>query len=301
MKYQFNEKKLGTTIEIIIIEGKKKEKEIIDNISLLWLFIDEFENEFSRFRDNSMLNKLNRGKYITVSNRFLDILAKSINIYRFTNNYFNPLLNLKNIWYSNNFTDNSFKIVKEEMDLNLDEIKIKWNDIYLKSDQNLDFGWIAKWYLVDELSRKLEEFWYNNYIVNAWWDIYMRWINDEGNKWGIGIENPYGDGYIWIIELSNFSISTSGSYKRHWTIEWKNYHHIVNPINLENETSLVWITIIAPKCYISDTLATAIFCMWIEKWKEFMIKNWIDWILFGKNKDIFLTPNFRQKYSFTYL
>lgn len=301
MEYKFNDKKLWTTFEIIIVENEWKDKEINDNMFLIWKYIDEFEQEFSRFRDNSQLTNLNNQKNLNVSRTFLDILAKSMNLYRFTNKYFNPLLNLKNLWYSHSFAENNFEILLENQDLNLEEINIVWENIVLKENQNIDFWWIAKWYLVDKLDEKLSDFWYTNYLVNAWWDIYMKWLNNENEKWVIWIENPYEQWYIWTVSLSDISISTSGSYKRHWKIKWEDYHHIVNPYTWKNENSLIWITIISSKCYISDSLATAIFSMWIDKWKEFMLNNWIDWILFWSNKSIFLTPNFTKKYTFTNL
>lgn len=299
MKFTFSSKKIGTIIEIIINEDDEKEIEINNNISFLWLFIDDFENEFSRFITDSKLSQLNNNKILSASDRFLDILNKSVSLYRFTNWYFNPLLKLKNIWYSNSFSENNFEILKEDENLDFERVSINWNDIKLLNNQSIDFWWIAKWYLVDLVSSKLVKFWYKRFLVNAWWDLYAKWLNNDYQKWIIWIENPYDGWYIWTIKLINISISTSWSYKRHWQIDWKNYHHIVNPINLENETSLIWISIISSKCYISDSLATAIFSMWMQKWKEFMIKNWIDWILFWKNKDIFLTPNFKEKYSFT--
>ncbi len=301
VKYNFSWKKLWTVIEVVIIEDEEKEIEINKNISFLWKFIDQYENEFSRFINNSSLNKLNLEKTLEVSDTFLDIFNKSLLIYRFTKWFFNPLLNLKNIWYTNSFNDNNFEIVKQEENLDLEKVIINWNELKLKYNQNLDFGWIAKWYLVDLISKKLEEFWYKNFLVNAWGDIFIKWFNNEWKKWVIWVENPYNSWHVWSIKLTNISISSSWSYKRHWTIDWKKYHHIVNPNTWENEKSLVGITIIAPKCYISDSLATAIFAMWMDKWKEFMIKNWIDWILLWSNKNIFLTQNFKQKYSFTNL
>lgn len=301
MKYNFTKIKLWTTIEIIIVDNLKDKLDVDRDISILWDFVEEFENEFSRFIGHSSLSRLNKEKDLEVSDVFIDILQKSLNLYKFTSGYFNPLLNLKNIWYSHNFKDNNFEIIPEDIDLDLEDIVINWNRILLNANQNLDFWWIAKGYLVDLLVKKLEDLWYENFSVNAWGDIYLKWLNEENEKWVVWIQSPYVQWYIWTVSLSDTSISTSWSYKRHWQINGENYHHIINPYTLKNENSLIWITIISQKCYISDSLATAIFSMWMDKAKEFMTINWIDWMLFWSNRSVFLSTNFTEKNSFTNL
>ncbi len=298
MRFEFEEKKLWTTFEIIIVDND--EKNVWKNIYQIWKMVDIFEENFSRFKENSLLSKLNKEKSLDVNIEFIDIFNKSKDLYDFTNWYFNPLVNLNTIWYSSSFFNNKFEKIDYEQNLLISEIVLEWNKLTLKNNQNIDFWWIAKWYLVDKISTRLKQFWYENFLVNGWWDIYLSWLNEEWNNWWVSIESPYDENSIlWWIRLSNVSVSTSWSYKRNWNIDWEKYHHILNPHTLKNDNQLVWITIISPNCYVSDSLATAIFCMWMDDWKKFLIKNWIDWILFWKIKKIFITPNFEKKYSFT--
>ncbi|HBB04520.1 TPA: hypothetical protein DCZ39_06625 [Patescibacteria group bacterium] len=103
------------------------------------------ELEFSRFIPNSSLSIVNKNRTGVVSDAFIDILKKCKEIYTDTDSYFNPLINLSQIGYSKDFHSNEF--IKQEainVNLNLEKIEIKGNQITLQEGQNLDFGGIVK-------------------------------------------------------------------------------------------------------------------------------------------------------------
>lgn len=297
MRFEFEKKKLWTTFEIIIINDD--EEKVNKNIYQIWNMVDIFENKFSRFKNDSLISILNEKKELEFDSEFFDIYQKSKNLFELTNWFFNPLVNLNTIWYSKSFEKSDFLILNTEQNLNFNNILIDSWKIILQKNQNIDFWWIAKWYLVDKISKQLIENWFTDFLVNWWWDIFISWLNEEWNKWGISIESPYeNESILGWVRLTNISISTSWSYRRKWNIRWERFHHILNPHTLKNDNELLGITIISQHCYYSDSLATAIFCMWIDEWKKIMIKNNIDWILFWKYKKIYITPNFNDKYMF---
>lgn len=285
---------MWTNIEIIINSEINIEKEIYE---AFWIFYS-YELEFSRFLKNSTLSLLNQNKTLEVSSRFLDVFNLCKEIYNITNWFFNPLINLSNIWYSSNFEDNNFSKTSILNNLNMDEIKIEWNFINLLQDQNLDFGWIVKWYCVDIVAEYLLEKWCKDFIINAWWDIYTSW-NNNWKKWIIWIDNPFiPDTLIWSIELENKSISTSWSYKRNWKIKWNNYHHIINPNNYSScENEIISLSLISQKTYITDTYATACFNMWIEKSLKFLERNNIDSLIIWTDSKMY-TSKWFNNYNF---
>jgi thiamine biosynthesis lipoprotein ApbE len=59
--------------------------------------IYSLEKEFSRFSNLSDLSLLNKEKELELSNRFIKIFNIVKTIYKETDGYFNPLMNLKNI------------------------------------------------------------------------------------------------------------------------------------------------------------------------------------------------------------
>lgn len=85
----------------ISIVSQKNPMSYIDN----WFDIfSSYEKEFSRFQASSDLSILNFKKQLKVSSRFLEVFYLSKEIYKKTSWFFNPLVNLKNIWYSQTFS-----------------------------------------------------------------------------------------------------------------------------------------------------------------------------------------------------
>lgn len=284
---------MWTDIEIII----SCDKNPIENINNSFGIFYSMELEFSRFLKNSSLSLLNKNKILEVSNRFIEVFNLSKEIFRKTDWFFNPLVNISHMWYSKSFEKKDFLEVPYWNNLDLEKIKIAWNMIAIWKEQNLDFWWIVKWYSVDLVRDYLISKWFTNFIINAGWDIYISWKNN-GKKWIIWIDNPFKkDEMFASIELENISISTSWSYKRNWNIWEKNYHHILNPLNNSNENEIVSITIIAENTYLSDCYATACFSMWIGKTIDFMEQNLIDWIIIWSNWKIYHSK-WINKYDF---
>lgn len=294
MIYSKKEFFMWTDIIITILSDNNALEDIYNSF---WIFYS-FEKEFSRFLESSDLTKLNKTKECELSNRFIEIfkLSKKINID--TNWFFNPLINLNNIWYSKDFMQWIFEKKDEKNDLDLNKVSIIWNFISLKDNQNLDLWWIVKWYCVDYVSNYLKEKWYKNFIVNAGWDVYLSWYNSTWKIPIVAINNPFDKEKIFAtLELKDASISTSWTYKRKWNIDNKNYHHIINPFIQKNLDEIISISLISDNCYISDSYATACIAMWIEKSLKFLSEKNIDWVIIWSDSKIYQTK-WLSKYNF---
>lgn len=293
MQYSRKDFLMGTNIIITVISDINPLKDIYDSF---WIFYS-LEKEFSRFSDNWDISVLNTKKELEVSDRFIDVLNLSKEIYDITDGFFNPLVNIRNIWYSWDFWKWVFEKTEEKIDLDIDKISIIWNFVTLKENQNLDFWWIVKWYWVDLVTKYLKDKWYNDFIINAWWDIFISWNNLQGKPPVVWIDNPFNNKEIFAtLELKDKSISTSWTYKRKWNINNENFHHILNPKTNTNNKDIISISLIADKCYIADTYATACIAMWIEKSLEFLEKQNIDWIIIWSDSNIYQTK-WMSKYN----
>lgn len=284
-KFEFNFKALWTHCLIIIInENNNWLNKIINNC---YEKIISFENEFSRFRQDSVLSKLNKEKKLQVSDDFLTLINYSREIFDLTNWYFNPLIDLRKIWYSHTFEDKNFEKIQLNEDLSFKDIKNYWNFLEIWENMNLDFWSIAKWYLAEKISKYLTEKWYKNNLVNMWWDIYASWKNLDWEDWNISIQSPFWDENLKkILKISNKSISTSWIYLRNWEISWEKFHHIRNPFSQKQENELVSVSIIHEKWYMTDALATAIIAMWKDMALKFCDKNKIKYLFILSNWDI---------------
>lgn len=265
-EYSFSALWTGCLISVIN-ENDENLNKIINNCYNKTL---SFEQEFSRFRTDSVLSKLNKEKRLKVSEDFLSLVYKSREIYKLTNAYFNPLIDVRKIWYINDFDKKEFRKLEINEDLSFDKVKNYWDELEIWENMNLDFWSIAKWFLAQKLSDYLTEKWYKNNLVNLWWDIYASWLNLEWKKWQIAISSPFLENEnIDIIEISNESISTSWIYKRKWKIDWKKYHHIRNPFSSKTQNEIVSASIIHQFWYMTDWLATWVIAMWKQKAIDF--------------------------------
>ncbi|MDD2907537.1 MAG: FAD:protein FMN transferase [Candidatus Gracilibacteria bacterium] len=288
MKYEKTNFLMGTDITITVISVNNSLQDIYDGFAIFY----SLEKEFSRFSETSDLSILNHKKNLEVSDRFIDILNKSYEIYKLSNTYFNPLVSVKNIGYSHNFALSIFEKICENVNLDFDKVAIIGNFVTLKENQNLDLGGIVKGYGVDLVSTFLKSRGYTDFIVNAGGDIYLYGNNTSGKIPVVGIDSPFNKTDIFAtLEVKNSSVSTSGIYKRKWELDGKNYNHILNPETNTNNSEIISITLISPKCYITDAYATACIAMGIKKSLIFLEKENIDALIIGSDGNIYQTKN----------
>lgn len=139
-------------------------------------------------------------------------------------------------------------------------------DVYYQG--KLDPSGIVKGYAIYEAARMLRKKGFKNFYVEISGDIEVVGKNRNGEKWKVGIKNPFNTREIVkVLRVSNCGIATSGNYERG--------KHIYNPLSKRNAQDLASITVIGPNIYEADRFATAAFAMegngitFIESLKEF--------------------------------
>ncbi len=129
----------------------------------------------------------------------------------------------------------------------------------------LDVGAIAKGYACEQVARYLENKGISGYIINAGGNIRAIGAKPDGEKWAIGLENPNLSDeekpYIAYLSLDTQSLVTSGSYQRFYTVNGKNYHHIIDPETLMPSERYLSVSVICPDSGMGDALSTALFNM----------------------------------------
>jgi thiamine biosynthesis lipoprotein ApbE len=91
MLFSRSEKHLGTAFEIQIVSEKADTEQVITE---LFRYCEDFEAEFSRFRDTSSLSILNREKQLQVSERFIELLGRSLELEKETDGVFSVTANV---------------------------------------------------------------------------------------------------------------------------------------------------------------------------------------------------------------
>jgi thiamine biosynthesis lipoprotein len=93
----------------------------------------------------------------------------------------------------------------------------------------------------------------NNFYLEAGGDIQTSGFNDKGERWSIGIKNPFEPTeMIKVVYLGGEGIATSGNYFLG--------EHIYSPAK-EKASEIVSLTVVGQNIYEADRFATAAFAM----------------------------------------
>lgn len=139
------------------------------------------------------------------------------------------------------------------------------------SEMLLDVGAVAKGYAVECVAKKLSEKGIKGYLLNVGGNIKIVGERPDNQKWVVGIENPDTSEdlpYIEYLGLDKYSLVTSGNYQRFYTVNGKNYHHIIDTKTNMPSAYFNMVSVICEDSGKADALSTALFCMKIEDGKK---------------------------------
>ncbi|MBT8318163.1 MAG: FAD:protein FMN transferase [Lutibacter sp.] len=245
--------------------------------------IDAVNASVSTYIPTSDISLINKGDTsIVVDHFFEEVYFKSERIYKETDGEFDPTVGvLVNAW----------GFGPEKGLNNLDSVQVKelltyvgFNKVKLENHKIIklypeiyfDFNAIAKGYLVDIVGRLFEYYNIENYLVEIGGEIRAKGVNQKGEFWRIGIENPNEDGtrsFATAIQLKNESMATSGNYRKfRITDSGEKFVHTINTkTGYATESNLLSASVItAFDCADADGYATALMAMGLEKSKQFL-------------------------------
>ena len=235
------------------------------------------------------VNELKDGAHrtVTVDSRIIDLLLYAKDMYAKTGGKTNIAMgSVLSIWHDyrtegmNEPADAKLPpaelLAEASEHTNIDNLIIdKENNTVFLSDpkMSLDVGAIAKGYAVEMIARSLEEKEITGYVINVGGNVRTIGVKGDGNAWVAGIENPSddeNDPYIAYLNLSGESLVTSGSYQRYYTVDGKNYHHIIDTTTNMPAERYLSISIVCKDSGLADALSTALFCMSYEEGIEIL-------------------------------
>ena len=156
----------------------------------------------------------------------------------------------------------------------LDEEK---KTVYLADPQmSLDVGAIAKGYAVERTARKLEAQGVQSLLMSIGGNLRSIGKKEDGTPWRAGVQNPdltAAEQNLTVIDLTDASLVTSGSYQRYYTVDGKQYHHIIDPDTLYPAEYSWAVSVLAEDSGLADALSTALFAMPVEEGKA-LVNGW---------------------------
>lgn len=279
-------------------DAKCKEiKALLEEYHKLYDIYHSYEGINNLYTVNSLVD----GKHqpVKVDKKIINLIQFAEEMYYFTDGKLNIAMgSVLRMWhdYREQGTDNPKDAKLPDMELLkkanehtiFDNIIVNKSEstVYLADDEMfLDVGAVAKGYVAERVAKWLIGKEYYGYILNIGGNV--RSIErDDGENWSVGIENPDTEDtenpYIETLSFGAMSLVTSGSYQRFYTVDGKNYHHIIDSESLMPAENFVSVSVLSADSSVADALSTALFCMTYEEGVallEYCIDTEVMWVL----------------------
>ena len=160
-----------------------------------------------------------------------------------------------------------------------------------KGDGTLDPSGLVKGWAIYNASILLAKKGYKNFSIDAGGDVQVAGVNKNGEKWKVGIRNPFNQKeIIKVVGLTTQGIATSGTYVRG--------QHVYNPHNPEEKLQeIVSVTVIGKNVYEADRFATAVFAMQSKGIYFLEKQNGLEGYMIDKNGIATMTTGFEKYVS----
>ncbi len=284
---------LFDTVTQIVGYADSKE-EFSEYTQLIYDNLKEYHELFDIYNDYEGLNNIktindNAGiKPVKVDKRIIDLLQFSKDAYELTDGKVNIAFGaVLEVWhdYRDKGLENPETAALPPMDVlvekvkhtDIDKVIINEEDstVYLEDpEMALDVGAIAKGYATEMVSDIAVEHGYTNGMISVGGNV--RTVGGKGDSkedWKVGIQNPDMEAdkkELYILNFKDDSLVTSGDYQRYYTVDGKQYHHIIDPDTLMPSDYFTAVTILCKDSGMADALSTAVFNMPYEEGKEFV-------------------------------
>ncbi|MDF2593984.1 MAG: rane-associated lipoprotein involved in thiamine biosynthesis [Clostridia bacterium] len=282
---------LFDTVTKIVAYTKSKE-EFTKYSQLIYDGLKEYHELYDIYNDYEGINNIktindNAGiKPVKVDKKIIDLMLFAKEEYKNTNSKMNIAFgSVLKIWhdYRTEGIDDpekaklppmdKLKAAKEHTDINKVIIDEAESTVFLSDpEMSLDVGAVGKGFAAEQVCQMAIKAGFTSGLISVGGNV--RAIGNKGESkklWNIGIQNPNKEDEESILKvayLSDLSLVTSGDYERYYTVNGKNYHHIINPETLLPSDYFTAITIICKDSGVADALSTAVFNMPFEQGLE---------------------------------
>lgn len=180
------------------------------------------------------------------------------------------------------------------------KVLLEGNLLTLPDGMRLDLGAVGKGYAGDVIAELLKAQGVASALLDIGGNIQMVGRKPDGSRWRLGIQNPFGEGSLGVLESEDGAVVTSGNYERYFIGEdGKQYGHIIDPsTGYPAESGLASVSIIAKEGKLCDALSTAIYVMGLERAAEYWRENGgFEMLLVTDEHEIYLTEGIEEDFT----
>ena len=132
------------------------------------------------------------------------------------------------------------------------------------AETRLDVGAIGKGWAVQRACELAKEAGYTGFLVSAGGNVCTVGTKPGGEGWRVAMEDPLHGGELAMLSLHDLCAVTSGCYQRYFTVDGKDYCHIIDPDTWYPADAYTMVTVLCPDSAMADALSTALFLLSIE-------------------------------------
>lgn len=263
----------------------KYSQTIYDNLKEYHELYDIY-NDYEGINNIKTINDSAGKEPVKVDKRIIDLLLFCKDAYEMTNGKTNVAYGaVLSIWHDYreegiNDPDNAklpplidLQEASKHTDINDIIIDEENSTVYLKDpEMSLDVGAVAKGYATEQMYKIAKESGLTSGLISIGGNV--RAISKNivtGEPWNVGVQNPDTESeksVLEVVKINDSSMVTSGDYERYYTVDGKQYNHIINPETLFPAEYFRSVSIIIQDSGKADALSTALFNMTYEEGLE---------------------------------
>ncbi len=248
--------------------------------------IEEFDQAYSRFRDDSVVMSLSRdAKTVTLPDDAEALFSLYRALYEATDGALSPLVGdtLNHLGYDATYRLTSLPGPAGPTPAFDDVVSLTGTTLTCYRPVTIDVGAAGKGYLVDIVAGVLDTSGVHEYVIDASGDVLHRGHTPQR----IGLENPRDPSRVLgVAEVSNQALAASAINRRTWG---NGLHHIVDALTGLPTRSVEATFVIADTAALADGIATALFMSPPEKLRSVAT---FDWVIMSSDGSLQASPHF---------
>ncbi|MBQ4081972.1 MAG: FAD:protein FMN transferase [Clostridia bacterium] len=125
----------------------------------------------------------------------------------------------------------------------------------------VDLGALATGYALEQAAKTAEQMGFTSLLLNLGGMVRAVGNKPDGTEWTVGVEDPRDpERFLCTVRIpSGSTLSTSGDYRRYYTVNGVKYHHLIDPDTLYPGQLYRSLSVLCRDSVAADALSTGLF------------------------------------------